>query len=213
MIDTLVAARVLIADYSAALIELRTREGLSLRDLTVIVGIPASNISRIETGCWLPTEDEARRIGEWVAGCDTPPEILGHRMRESARSTDPDPSHETIESVAADRKMADRIVELAKRWYPSPFDDTDLTEAMNAETPGRPRQRNSVARARGLIGTELRKVKVDDPTFGTRWVTKRVTLPDCPLQRLGTSERLDRTPSRRTTHFVYVPVNERKSSE
>ena len=213
MIGSLDAARALLTQYGQQLREARTGADLSMAEVAAITGVQAPYLSRIEHGRYCPTETEAERIGQFVA--DLIPggdvwEMTGPGVAH-ARMSDPVSSDVAVKSVAADGTLADKILACARDFrrdgVPVPFDDTDLTEALNEHHPqpsGRPFQRNVVAKARLCLMTH--KVLQQVWTFGRppETVKVRVPLPDSPLQQLpGVHERIRDGRARSTIHFVY----------
>lgn len=78
----------------------------------------------------------------------------------SARGTDPDQSHDTVRSIAADTTLHAMILDVA-RYVLDVFDDQDLTEAIRARYGIPELQRNVVARARGLAEPSGAIVRLD----------------------------------------------------
>ena len=107
--------------------------------------------------------------------------LAEHRQRHNrytaqaaARLFDPDPSHRTVRSIAADTTLRTMIADTAATL--GVFDDRDLTTAI-AQRYGVKPERNVVARARGLL----------EPTG--------------LIVRLDVRERPDRRQA--TTHFTH----------
>ena len=90
---------------------------------------------------------DCRRV---VAAADHP--AIGLHLVEpvaTARATDPDASHDTVASIAADVTLKAQILDVAETRL-DVFDDRDLTEAIAARYGTAP-DRNVVARSRGLL--------------------------------------------------------------